>query len=312
MSSKKSKVKVLYIAGFERSGSTVIHRVLGQINEFIALGELAFIWQMDLLDGRKCSCGESVSNCDFWKPVINKAFGGIDKLDLQEIVRLQKKARIEILTDLFKLKDKNALCSKYKYYFETLEDFYSAIQSTTKSRVIVDSSKVVWYASILEMLPNIELYVFHLIRNSNGVCYSLSRRKSGGEEESQWYNPLHASLSWTAKNSLVEKWLGGKKDRYLRMRYEDFVANPKIAIDTIQDLLQEEFLNPFSGEQNLLNVDGDHVIGGSPSSRSQTGIMKLKTDDKWKKEMNIMEKSLVTGLTFPLLMKYRYPLKINK
>ena len=52
-----NRVKVLYIAGPGRSGSTVLGNVLGEIEGFFHGGELNFIWEHNLIENRLCSCG---------------------------------------------------------------------------------------------------------------------------------------------------------------------------------------------------------------------------------------------------------------
>ena len=44
------KSKVLYVAGFERSGSTVIDRVLGQVGFIIAWVEFRDVWEYGLIE----------------------------------------------------------------------------------------------------------------------------------------------------------------------------------------------------------------------------------------------------------------------
>jgi hypothetical protein len=69
-----SKIKVLYIAGFERSGSTIVNRVLGQIPGFVAWGELRDIWLHGIIENRPCTCGASFADCLAWQKIFKEAF----------------------------------------------------------------------------------------------------------------------------------------------------------------------------------------------------------------------------------------------
>jgi hypothetical protein len=60
------RVKVLYIAGSGRSGSTILDNTLGQIDGFFSVGELRYIWERGLIEDRLCGCGERVHQCPFW------------------------------------------------------------------------------------------------------------------------------------------------------------------------------------------------------------------------------------------------------
>lgn len=307
-----TKVKVLYIAGFERSGSTILNRVLGQIDGFIPTGELAFIWKHDLINNRRCSCGFSFRECQFWKKVMDRAFGGIEQINAQKISLLRNKVRANILPNYFGLIKQQLLQSNAEEYFFSLEKLYQAIQTVTGSKVIVDSSKVSWYGYVLGMLPTIDLYVVHLIRNPHGVCHSLYKRKLHGELASQWYNPIHASLSWNFKNYLTEILLNRHSNRYLRISYENFIQDTKEVIESILGFIKEKEIQVDYGEQTKLQMNIDHILGGSPSSRSDTGMVKLYLDERWKEEMNLIDRAYVTSLTWPSLVKYGYPLTVSK
>ncbi|WP_144872772.1 sulfotransferase, partial [Hyella patelloides] len=237
---QNSKVKVLYIAGFERSGSTIVNRVLGQINGFVAWGELRDIWQHGIIENRPCTCGTDFAGCPAWQKVFDKAFKGADEIDTTEIIKLQKRSRLMVLPHYFGLLKNSFLKRKVGQYLTHLEKLYNAIQATTGSKVIVDSTKASWYGYVLGLLPSIDLCVVHVVRNPKGVCYSLEQHKSKGELTSQWYNPLHASLSWNLKNYAVELLLNSPQKRYLRISYEDFIQNPQMAVEKILNLLDEK------------------------------------------------------------------------
>lgn len=301
-----SKIKVLYIAGFERSGSTIVNRVLGQIDGFVAWGELRDIWEHGIIENRPCTCGTSFANCPAWQEIFDKAFEGANKIDTDQMSHLQKKARSLVLPHHFKLLKDRVFRQKLTKYLTNLEKLYQTIQTTTGSKVIVDSTKASWYGYVLGLLPSIDLYVVHVVRNPKGVCYSLQQHKNKGEAPSQWYNPLRASLSWNLKNYAVELLLNSRQKPYLRINYEDFVSHPQKAVQQILDLLDEKVTElPFVGKSEV-KMSTDHLITGSPSSRSETGIVSLKLDEKWKRNLVFRDKLIISGLTFPLLYSYKY------
>jgi hypothetical protein len=312
MSMSNSKVKVLYIAGFERSGSTIVNRVLGQIDGFIAWGELRDIWQHGIIENRRCTCGALFRECPAWTKILNEAFGGVERVNAQEMVRLLKKTRASVLPHYFGALTDKFLKSNVEEYLNSLEQLYQAIKTTTSCKVIVDSTKASWYGYVLGMLPTIDLYVVHVVRDPRGVCSSLQQYKSKGEPRCQWYNPIHASLSWNLKNSAVEMLLNRSPERYLRMRYEDFVQNPKTAVESVLNLVQEKVTQlPFKDDFTV-EMGVDHIFAGSPSSRSEIGAVKLRLDERWKKEMKPTDKAVITGLSLPWMLKYGYPLQFSK
>jgi hypothetical protein len=302
-----SKVKVLYIAGFERSGSTIINRVLGQVDYFVAWGELRDIWLHGIAENRICTCGKLFADCSSWQKVFNEAFDGTENINISDMLELQKKTRSMVLSHYFGLLKDDKFKQKVGQYLTNLEKLYQAIQFNTGSKVIVDSSKASWYGYILGLLPSVDLYVVHIVRNPKGICYSLEQRKRKGEPECQWYNPLHASLSWNLKNYAVEMLLNTSSKRYLRISYESFIQNPKITIESVLDLLDEKATNlPFL-DSSTIKMSTDHIITGSPSSRSDIGTVKLSLDEKWKKSMRELDKTLINILTFLFVKRYSQP-----
>ncbi len=77
---RDGKVKVLYIAGYERSGSTLLHNVLGQLDGFFAAGELAKIWDRSLIENRRCGCGAPFRECEVWRRILTNGFGGVESI----------------------------------------------------------------------------------------------------------------------------------------------------------------------------------------------------------------------------------------
>ena len=49
-------VKVLFVGGFGRSGSTLLDNVLGQVDGFASCGEISYLWDRGLEQDRLCSC----------------------------------------------------------------------------------------------------------------------------------------------------------------------------------------------------------------------------------------------------------------
>lgn len=298
-------VKVLYIAGFERSGSTLINRVFGQIEGFVAWGELRDIWEHGVSENRPCTCGATFHQCEVWQEVLDSGFGGIDNLNSSRLIKLLKQSRRHIALRHF-LPVPVSTPQEVQEYLASLSALYKAIQSVTRCSVIVDSTKASWYGAALQNLSNIDVYTLHITRDPRGVCHSLHRRKQEGEPECQWYNPVHASLSWMLKNSAVESFLSKPKHKYMRMKFEDFVVSPKDSVQSVLKMMKESCSNLSFVEENAIQMKTDHIFTGSPSSRSDTGSVRLKLDERWKKNMSSNDKNVISVITAPLRMKYQY------
>src|SRR5512135_2632453 len=67
-------VKVIYIAGAGRSGSTILANILGQVQGFFSAGELYHLW-LSPPDQRLCGCAKRLSDCEVWGGIFKELFG---------------------------------------------------------------------------------------------------------------------------------------------------------------------------------------------------------------------------------------------
>jgi len=301
-----SRTKVLYIAGSGRSGSTILQSILGQIDGFSAMGELCYVW--GCFDA-PCECGILLPECKIWKAVLGEAFGDIDHIDVQKMSRLAESFRIYDLPSVLIPHIRQKHVSRLREYLDNVEKLYRAIQSTTDSRVIVDSSKSAAYGYLLQMIPAIELYVVHLIRDSRATAYSWTRKKLFRPNTTYYmarHHPARSSWQWNARNITAEVYLRQTPAHYMKLRYEDFVDKPQESIARILSLLGETDVHlPFVAEHTVEISKTNHSVFGN-LVRFKTGMVELKMDEEWKTKMKRTHKITVTALTWPLLLKYRY------
>lgn len=301
------KIKVLYIAGWGRSGSTILDNMLGQIDSFFSVGELSYVWDRNVIENRVCGCGLPFDECPVWSKVIEEAFGGIDGVNAYEMIALRDSgARTRHVPLMLMPFGEVVLENRLRRYLDNLGSLYRAIGKTTRSRVIVDSSKLPSYGYALGMVPDVDLYVVHLVRDPRAVTHSWSRKVVQPDTGTAMtvHSSARSSLIWDAWNASVEAIWRGHSDRYLRLRYEDFVRSPREAIEQVLDLLGEAARLPFVGEREV-ELGATHTVAGNPS-RFKTGKVELKLDEEWKTKMKPSDKRIVTALTWPLLRRYGY------
>lgn len=148
------KIKVLFIGGSGRSGSTLLEIMLGQIDGFFPAGELMFIWERGLNEDQLCGCGKKFSDCEFWGYVLKEAFGNIVKLDSYKIENLGKSIRRRFI---FPIKTKRTRIRINKYS-EIVSKLYESIYKTSGYKIIVDSSKDSAYGFLLNNISNISRF----------------------------------------------------------------------------------------------------------------------------------------------------------
>jgi len=300
----RDKVKVLYIAGQARIGSTIVGNILGEIDHFFHTGEVYYIWNKDLGEEWQCGCGVDVHQCEIWSAVLAKAFHILNETDVAEMITLRGRIPHSRSIPKFMLIPgaRPKLKSNLEIYLGNLEKLYHGIKDVTASNLVVDSSKRIGYAHVLKMIPTIDLYVLHLVRDPRATAYSWLRKKKYLPGKS----PTKSSMLWNTTNFAIELSRKNWPGKYLRIHYEDFVVRPRKTVERILGFVGEQPSNlPFLNESEV-SLGVNHCIHGNPN-RFETGTVKLNLDERWK-QMNTSEKRLVTVLTWPLLIKYGYSL----
>lgn len=306
------RVKVLYIGGYLRIGSTLLDRMLGQCEGFVSVGELRRIWEESFAEDQPCGCGEPFSACGFWRRVIEEAYGGFDRVDAEEMARLKRRVdRMRYIPRLISTARGPGRGEDLAEYSDVLSRLYSAVREESGARVIIDSSKDPSYAYVLANLPNVDLHVVHLVRDSRAVAHSWLRKKIKHETQNGGKKvymprrgPAESSVGWMRANLLMEP-LGLCGAKRLTVRYEDLVRDLCSVLGEVLALLGEQ-------DSDLAFLDGDktslaaaHTVAGNPM-RFRRGSIELRPDEEWRSGMQSADRRLVTAMTWPLLSKYGY------
>jgi len=291
-------VKVLYITGWGRSGTTILDNVLGQIAGFCSIGELRYLWDHGLIENSRCGCGARIDACPFWNAVLDTAFGGRTHIDARAMTQLRDMVRTRDVPLMFTSWGERVLRKRLGNYPNMLAHVYNAIQTVFNCQVIVDSSKFPSHGYVLRMIPNIDVYVVHVVRDPRGVAYSWRKKKAdkGQDAFMAQHSPLKSSLFWNTWNITGEALWRSTPQRYLRLHYEEFVQQPRQSVERILSLLGEaRDTLPFV-DDHTVTLGSNHTVWGNPS-RFQQGTVALKHDEAWRRSMRPQDKALVTALT---------------
>ena len=80
LTGEKAMIPVVYIGGCQRSGSTLLDRMLSQVPEHLSAGEVVHLWIRGLGGNELCGCGAVFLDCPFWTEVGRIGFGGWDQI----------------------------------------------------------------------------------------------------------------------------------------------------------------------------------------------------------------------------------------
>ncbi len=301
------KPKIVFIAAHSRSGSTILDRALAQIDGAFSVGEMRYIWQRSIIENQLCGCSAKFYDCSVWKQVIANA-----SLDTEFASRM---CNIALNVDRFKLIPRisypllrtSSFEKMLGEYIEGIRRVYVGINETIKPSFIVDSSKSASYGMILKQIPEIDLHIVHLVRDSRAVAFSRMKKKKRPEihwkdEYTAYTPPYKTALQW----DIINYALGylGNNSSYSLVRYEDFMSNPKSTIKKIiGELGLTSTVSYINGSTIKLNID--HTVSGNPM-RFKNGNVALKYDERWKTGLSEKHRFLLDCLTWPMQKKYHY------
>ncbi|MGH9101966.1 MAG: hypothetical protein ACRDYD_03130, partial [Acidimicrobiales bacterium] len=303
-----------------RSGSTILDRVLGQVPGLVSLGELRSLWDEEQVADRCCSCGELVASCPFWGGLVADvlADSGLDRpSDVARLREAGARTRHVALPGLGGrrapgLGGEPADAAAARYLAVVLSTDRHAL-ARSGGDMVIDSSKHPAEAFLLHSSPEVELTLVHLVRDPRASAYSWGRATAGGPggaESLPRYGPVFSSLRWSGWNLLTEM-LGRRRGlRYVAVRYEDLMAEPRRQIRAVLERAGVEAdLLRFVGDREI-ELRETHTALGNPS-RFSSGIVTLSPDTAWATSMGARDKLLATVPALPLMARYGYPLRAH-
>lgn len=301
------RTRVLFIGGYTRSGSTLLERVLARADGYVACGEIRHLWREGLKENRLCGCGAPFRECGFWREVFNDAYGSMEALDPDEVLRL--KESVDRFWRIPQIR-RRALASPRRRadtteYRSLLARLYESVRTVSGADVIIDSTKDSSHGHMLSTLESVDLDVVHLVRDSRAVAHSWQRKKynPGGGREMDRYGLLRTALGWDATNFLVG-WLKSHARTYTRLRYEDFVDDPAGGTQGVYNAVGRFGATPALDDRRI-ELTPDHSVAGNPI-RFKQGPIEISHDEEWHRAMRGRSRALVAAASWPGLKAYGF------
>ncbi|WP_313802836.1 sulfotransferase [Sphingobium sp.] len=301
---EQAAVKLIYVAGYGRSGTTLLDIALGEHPAIMGAGEVTTLARHVWDNGEYCACGARVRDCPEWKAIVARWVQGEPEGFLARYRRTQE--RTEGLVAPGRL----LRWPGWRDHKRRTLKLLRGMAMVSERPILVDSSKLPGRAFALAAMPGIDLHVVHVVRDGRGVAWSLMKGhrrsvESGVQRELRPKPLLYTALRWSMVNLAAEmlcRRVGAK--RSIRVRYEDFVDDPRGIIGRIVALVGEE---PHIPATDLAPFEPQHQVAGS-RHRMQKSLT-IRDDDKWKREMPGWKQRLFTLLCAPLLRRYGYSLR---
>ncbi|RMD65221.1 hypothetical protein D6833_03275 [Candidatus Parcubacteria bacterium] len=220
------RIRVLYIMGTARSGSTILEILLAHGKGCVGAGELTAIVQDGFLEDKPCSCGAPFSRCRFWGEVVGKL--ALTRKELLEWAQLQR--RVEWHTGFLRQWLGLLSRSDWQRYCHYNLRLLQALQEVSGAGVIVDSSKYAGRALALAGMPEVDLAVVCLTRSPEGLMASFQKPN---REEQHPKNPWQVFRYYAFVMFSLRIVLKRLKERAMTLSYEEFLAEPEAALAAI-------------------------------------------------------------------------------
>jgi hypothetical protein len=259
---------LLYIAGYGRSGSTLLGRLLAQNEDVLNLGEVIFSASHIGSDSAICGCGRPMTECPVWSRIPAGVSAGPAVTDRQ--------THLAIL---------------------------EAILSTAPHRVVVDVSKTARSNALrpffLASHLSVPVTVVHLVRDPRAVLWSVLRERLRRTPDiglpQQVLLALRISAAWSVANLAVDFFGLLRRGRKIRVDYENALRNGVPA--PLQPLLGEA---PLEGRDLGLPTDNNHLVAGNAMPQAAT----VRLDEEWRSALHPRVGLVVLLACLPLLVRY--------
>src|SRR5262245_723387 len=194
------RVTVLFVMGHGSSGTTILGNTLNEIDGFFHAGELRTIWAEALAGLQTCGCGRDVWTCPIWSPALAAEFPGLDAATAGRIAKLHRDTvRVRYTFRLLRANPgRVAGWPGLRRYADVAARLYRGIADVRGARVIVAASKRTGDAALLPLLPGVDPYVLHVVRDPRAVAYSWSHRSGTPPSE------LATAGEWLSFSALGE------------------------------------------------------------------------------------------------------------
>lgn len=288
-------MKILYLAGYGRSGSTVFERILGQHPSIVATGEIS---NFDEAVEEECSCGDWVKSCELWQPILEEYLESKDTTNsrwTRTVKSLVGNVHAAGVKNMHLLLDLLAKAQPQKHY---------AIDSSKTTRVS--------FLRPFFLRKKYEVKIIHLVRDGRS-CLSSNMKMSNlkflqeQKEVKVPYAFIRTLLSWNFANviALSYRLLLGKSN-YLLIRYEDFIENYAVELERIGVFLGEDMTKVIQQIEEGKVIKNCHQIRGNRVSRIKEFYLKTNLSDVWRTELKKYQSFSFTVFSLPLMLLFKY------
>lgn len=301
-------MKILYVMGSGRSGSTLLDILMGSHPDVVSTGELSHLVRSGWSNAEICACGTWVTECLFWSAVRERWIGDIGVDGSEEYVRLQN--WMERLRRMPALVKPAWVHPSERRYCVLTKALVQAIATTSVRTVVVDSSKSPVRALALSRLKEVQLFALHLVRDCRAVAWSFGKRfekdpRAGIQGDQHGIPTWRSAVDWDFVN-LQSEWVRSQipSANSIRVHYEDLVRDPRTTFQRIGALVGIDFSGVAERVVNGIPVEVGHPVAGNRLRMDR--VLRISSDESWRTLMPARDQRLVRAIAWPFMEHYRY------
>lgn len=303
-------IRVIYLVGFGRSGSTVLDAVLGNHPDVVSIGEAYSLRRIDGRIPQYCSCGQPANQCEFWTAIVEQWKALNNETDLASYFALQQRFERLGLRQISRLAWERVRTSNaFTNYVRQTGNLYEAVCRVSGRRIIVDSTKNPLRAIVLARTRAIDLRLVQLVRDGRAVVWS-GKKSFALDEKASIHAPISPQPAWRTIShwmfsNLLAHWVRRSATASsVLIRYEDFVSEPERALDRISQATEVDFGDVARSVAAGQSLPIEHTIGGNRLRMS--GRVQLRADWEWMQKLPARDRRICWTIAGRLLRRYGY------
>ncbi|MFW6146040.1 MAG: sulfotransferase [Planctomycetota bacterium] len=305
-----NKRTYVYILGASHSGSTLLAMLLNGHRDVATVGETDPDGRIDA-EGYRCSCGEVLKACPFWREVAERMRARHPAFRLDRFGTSLRCPRSPLANRLLRLEHRGASCEAVRntmlrlslrwrrskpVILRTCRDLAETVLEITGARVFIDSSKRAHRLKFLLDLPDADVKVIRIVRDGRAVALTYmnqdtyadaadAARRRGGLGP----GALATRTTLTAQQAAAEwmRYIRSEEhllrrlapDQWRQIRYEQLCDDPAA---TLEGLFHFLGVDPKIYEPDFRRAP-HHIIG---NGMRLDGSSIVRCDQRWRQALN--------------------------
>jgi len=241
------RIRVVYVMGCGRSGSTLLGRLLGSSDGALHLGEAtaALLSPHSARTSGACECGAPLEECSLWgrsDSPFRGTRGAASGIGLGSFVGLWR-GRRDVREEV-----------------RAIHRLYRFAASVSGARTLVDTSKLPALGLLLRAAEHLDVRLVHLVRDARGFVASRSRPK----EHLRSMSLARAIAVWSLSN-LFSEMVRRRFEFSCRVRLEDLVRDPGATLESLVRFCDGfGLVPPAIAPGGAVTLKPGHGVGGNP------------------------------------------------